>query len=59
MHMKIKIEGIKEIFIEDILPTMEKHGYRFLRSKNSFVHEDWEWKNECNLRRSILSRARE
>ncbi|MCB6971071.1 MULTISPECIES: hypothetical protein [Butyricimonas] len=50
MHMKIKIECIKELFIEDILPTMEKHGYHFLRSKNSFVHENREWKNECNLR---------
>lgn len=50
MHTKMKIEGIKELFIEDILPTMEKHGFRFLRTKNSFVQENREWKNECNLR---------
>ena len=55
MHTKMKGEGIKGLFIEQIVPVMERHGYHFMKAKNVFVYEDREWKNECILRvRSTL-----
>ena len=50
MHTKMKGEGIKGLFIEQIVPVMERHGYHFMKAKNVFVYEDREWKNECILR---------
>ncbi|MFR7809414.1 MAG: hypothetical protein ACLU4N_09100 [Butyricimonas faecihominis] len=46
----MKGEGIKGLFIEQIVPVMERHGYHFMKAKNVFVYEDREWKNECILR---------
>ena len=53
MHTKMKGEGIKGLFIEQIVPVMERHGYHFMKAKNVFVYEDREWKNECILRFTI------
>ena len=50
MHTKMKGERIKGLFIEQIVPVMERHGYHFMKAKNVFVYEDREWKNECILR---------
>ena len=50
MHTKMKGEGIKGLFIEQIVPVMERHGYHFMKAKNVFVYGDREWTNECILR---------
>ena len=38
MHTKMKGEGIKGLFIEQIVPVMERHGYHFMKAKNVFVY---------------------
>ena len=50
MHTRMKGEGIKGLFIEQIVPVMERHGYHFMKAKNAFVYEDQEWRNELSLR---------
>ena len=50
MHTKMKGEGIRRLFVEQIVPTMENHGFTFWKARNAFVYEDREWKNECILR---------
>ena len=40
MHTRMKGEGIKGLFIEQIVPVMERHGYHFMKAKNAFVYED-------------------